>query len=102
MAQVMRPPTGVALALALALALAHEAALTRPVLQTSTAPDGISVPALQDMYLDPDFRVRAVAGTGAPSSEAWWEEMPVRRDLTDRSRGLRLDGLWFYSTGAGP
>ncbi|MCX4633041.1 hypothetical protein [Streptomyces sp. NBC_01443] len=77
-ARAMRPPTDVAAA----LALAHEAALTRPMLETSTAPDGISVPALQDMYLDPDFRVRAVAGTGAPSSEAWWEEMPVRRDLT--------------------
>ncbi|MGW7450012.1 NACHT N-terminal helical domain 7-containing protein [Streptomyces sp. NPDC054787] len=77
-ARAMRPPTDVAAA----LALAHEAALTRPLLEASIAPDGISVPALQDMYLDPDFRVRAVAGTGAPSSEAWWEETPVRRDLT--------------------
>ncbi|MGW4687091.1 NACHT domain-containing protein [Streptomyces sp. NPDC004244] len=82
-AHTMRPPTDVAAA----LARSYEAALTRPVLDASTAPDGISVPALQDMYLDPDFRVRAVAGTGGPASESWWEEVPVRRDLTDYLAG---------------
>ncbi|MFD0267276.1 hypothetical protein ACFVGY_11850 [Streptomyces sp. NPDC127106] len=73
--RAMPPPADAAAA----LARSHEAALTRPVLDASTAPDGISVPALQDMYLDPDFRVRAVAGTVGPASESWWEEVPVRR-----------------------
>ncbi|MBT2452985.1 hypothetical protein J7F03_39365 [Streptomyces sp. ISL-43] len=77
-ARSMRPPTDVAAA----LSRSHEAALARPVLDASSAPDGIRVPALQEMYLDPDFRVRAVAGTGGPASESWWEEVPVRRDLT--------------------
>ncbi|MEU1782179.1 hypothetical protein ABZ545_22240 [Streptomyces abikoensis] len=77
-ARTLRPPTDVAAA----LARSHEAALTRPVLAASTAPDGIRVPALQEMYLDPDFRVRAVGGTLGPANESWWEEVPVRRDLT--------------------
>ncbi|MFI2078103.1 NACHT domain-containing protein [Streptomyces triculaminicus] len=84
-ARSLRPPTDVAAA----LAHSHEAALTRPVLDTSTTPDGILVPALREMYLDPDFRVRAVTGTGqGPASESWWEEVPVRNDLTSYLAGV--------------
>ncbi|WP_443033368.1 NACHT N-terminal helical domain 7-containing protein [Streptomyces sp. CS62] len=81
-ARGMRPPADVAAS----LARAAEAVLARPVLDASTAPDGIRVPALRDMYLDPDFRVRAADGTGGPATEAWWEEVPVRRDLTGLPR----------------
>lgn len=73
-----RPPVDVAAA----LARSHEAALSRPVLDAASAPDGIRVPALEEMYLDPDFRVRPVAGQHGPADEAWWERAPVREDLT--------------------
>ncbi|GGT30025.1 hypothetical protein GCM10010286_64060 [Streptomyces toxytricini] len=86
-ARGMRPPADVAAA----LARAAEAVLARPVLDASTAPDGIRVPALRDMYLDPDFRVRAADGTGGPATEAWWEEAPVRRDLTCYLAGALTD-----------
>ncbi|MFI9310994.1 NACHT domain-containing protein [Streptomyces triculaminicus] len=83
MARTLRPPTDVAAA----LARSHAAAITRPVLDALAAPDGIRVPTLREMYLDPDYRVRAVAGTGNPASESWWEEVPVRRDLTSYLAG---------------
>ncbi|MFG3367192.1 hypothetical protein ACIPWY_21475 [Streptomyces sp. NPDC090032] len=73
-----RPPVDVAAA----LARSHEAALSRPVLDAASAPDGIRVPALEEMYLDPDFRVRPVAGQHGPADESWWERAPVREDLT--------------------
>ncbi|MEU8779843.1 hypothetical protein [Streptomyces sp. NPDC048606] len=73
-----RPATDVALA----LARAAEAVLARPVLDASSGPEGVRVPTLREIYLDPDFRVREVSGGGAPATEAWWQEAPVRRDLT--------------------
>ncbi|CAL9332917.1 hypothetical protein SUDANB176_00105 [Streptomyces sp. enrichment culture] len=78
LARTVRPPVDVAAA----LARSSEAVLTRPVLDASSAPEGIRVPALREMYLDPDFRVREVAGPSGPATESWWEEAPVRRDLT--------------------
>ncbi|RVU22911.1 hypothetical protein EOT10_20800 [Streptomyces antnestii] len=77
-AATARPPVDVAAA----LALSHRAALSRPVLDAESAPEGIRVPALEEMYLDPDFRVRAVAGQHGPADESWWERTPVREDLT--------------------
>ncbi|MFJ4584718.1 NACHT domain-containing protein [Streptomyces echinatus] len=85
----MRPPADVAGA----LARSAEAVLTRPVLDASSAPEGIRVPTLQDMYLDPDFRVREVAGPSGPATESWWQGTPVRADLTGYLAGaLTSDG----------
>ncbi|QNP66579.1 NACHT domain-containing protein [Streptomyces genisteinicus] len=67
---------------AAALARGHRAGLRRPVLDASRAPAGMRVPALAEMYFDPDFRVRAVTGQDNPADEAWWDRVPVRRDLT--------------------
>nr|WP_239091670.1 hypothetical protein [Streptomyces sp. SID14478] len=64
------------------LARAHEAALDHPVLDTATAPGGITVPALRAMYLDPDFRVAQPHGQSGPADESWWEQRDVRHDLT--------------------
>lgn len=77
-AEALRPPADVASA----LARAHRAALTHPVLDAASAPDGIRIPALQDLYLDPDFRVSAVSGQAGPADDGWWRRLPVRRDLT--------------------
>ncbi|MFI5685493.1 NACHT domain-containing protein [Streptomyces sp. NPDC051636] len=78
LARTVRPPVDVAAA----LARTSETVLTRPVLDASSGPEGIRVPTLREMYLDPDFRVREVAGPSGPATESWWEEAPVRRDLT--------------------
>ncbi|MGY0020122.1 NACHT domain-containing protein [Streptomyces sp. YJ-C3] len=67
---------------AAALARSHEAALGHPVLDTSTAPEGIVVPTLRAMYLDPDFRVAQPRGQSGPADESWWEQFGVRHDLT--------------------
>nr|WP_229869503.1 hypothetical protein [Streptomyces inusitatus] len=76
--RTVRPLTDIAAA----LARSSEAVLTRPVLDASSGPEGIRVPALREMYLDPDFRVREVAGTSGPATESWWQDAPVRQDLT--------------------
>ncbi|BAC75272.1 hypothetical protein AQJ43_38025 [Streptomyces avermitilis] len=78
LARTVRPPVDVAAA----LARSSEAMLTRTVLDASSGPEGIRVPTLREMYLDPDFRVREVSGSNGPATESWWEEAQVRRDLT--------------------
>ncbi|MFF5140162.1 NACHT domain-containing protein [Streptomyces sp. NPDC013157] len=77
-AQTLRPPVDVAAA----LARAHEAALARTILDAESAPDGILIPTLEELYLDPHFRVSGVSGPSGPADESWWERVPVRRDLT--------------------
>ncbi|GGT44627.1 hypothetical protein GCM10010271_55860 [Streptomyces kurssanovii] len=83
LARTAHPPTDVAAA----LARSYEAVLTRPVLDASTGPEGIRVPTLREMYLDPDFRVREVAGHSGPATESWWEQATVRHDLTSYLAG---------------
>jgi hypothetical protein len=78
LARTVRRPVDVAAA----LARSSEAALARTVLDASSGPEGIRVPTLREMYLDPDFRVREVDGSSGPASESWWAEAPVRTDLT--------------------
>jgi hypothetical protein len=77
-AEALRPPVDVAAA----LARAHRAALDRSVLDAETAPDGIRLPTVEELYLDPDFRVSGVPGSSEPTDERWWERIPVRTDLT--------------------
>ncbi|WP_327187230.1 NACHT domain-containing protein [Streptomyces sp. NBC_01334] len=80
--------------IAQALSRAHQAALHRRILDTEIAPDGMQVPTLGEAYLDPDFRVRAVDGQGSPAAEGWWDEAPVRQDLTEYLTGaLTSEGL---------
>ncbi|MFD9903239.1 NACHT domain-containing protein [Streptomyces sp. NPDC059063] len=82
-ARWMRPPVDVAAA----LARAYRAALTRTVLDADAAPDGIHIPTLEELYLDPDFRASGVSGPGGPADEQWWEQVPVRQDLTQYLAG---------------
>ncbi|MFJ9039002.1 NACHT domain-containing protein [Streptomyces sp. NPDC102406] len=77
-ARTLAPPVDVAAA----LARAHLADLGHPVLDATSAPEGFEVPALEDMYLDPDFRVAAPGRQGSPADEQWWEQVDVRQDLT--------------------
>ncbi|MFJ2766401.1 NACHT domain-containing protein [Streptomyces sp. NPDC087300] len=73
--------------IAAALARAHRSALTRRVLDADSTPEGIQVPTLAEVYLDPDFRVHAVDGQSSPANEEWWARTPVREDLTDYLAG---------------
>lgn len=85
-----RPPVRVADA----LCRAHRSALDRRILDAAQATEGIQVPTLAEVYLDPDFRVRAVDGQSNPADEAWWAATPVRRDLTEYLAGaLTSEGL---------
>ncbi|WP_447034960.1 NACHT domain-containing protein [Streptomyces sp. DSM 118878] len=89
-AALQRPPADIADA----LSRAHRSALSRGVLDAEVTPEGIHVPALRDVYLDPDFRVRAVDGQSSPANEEWWTRSPVRRDLTEYLAGaLTSEGL---------
>lgn len=89
-AGALRDPVDVAAA----LARSHEAALRRPVLDATRAPAGMRVPTLSEMYFDPDFRVRAVTGPDNPADETWWDQAPVRSDLTSYLAGaLTAPGL---------
>ncbi|WP_432072779.1 NACHT domain-containing protein [Streptomyces wuyuanensis] len=76
--RAMLPPADVAAA----LARAHRSALTRTVLDADSVPEGIHIPALEELYVDPDFRVAGISGPGGPADEGWWERLPVRHDLT--------------------
>jgi hypothetical protein len=72
---------------AAALAAAYRAVLQRPILAEGDTPSGVRLPTLEEGYLDPDFRVSAVAGGELPSDEGWWHSVPVRRDLTEYLAG---------------
>ncbi|WP_372344495.1 NACHT domain-containing NTPase [Streptomyces sp. KL116D] len=80
----LQPPVDVAAA----LATAHEASLTHTILDTATTPEGIRVPTVAAMYLDPDFRVAKPLSQSGPADESWWERLPVRRDLTSYLAGI--------------
>jgi hypothetical protein len=67
----------------MALSNAYRAVLGRPILAEDQALTGVRLPTLEDSYLDPDFRVSAVRAGELSSSEDWWAEIPVRRDLTE-------------------
>jgi hypothetical protein len=59
----------------------YEASLRRPILHTEEAPEGIRLPALKDAFIWPDYRVSRVGGSDDLVHEAWWQQLPVRRDL---------------------
>ncbi len=74
---------------AAALATGYRAALPRPILSEGHATADMCLPTLDEGYVDPDFRVRAVLdGAHGPAEEGWWEPEPVRSDLTEYLAGV--------------
>ncbi|GHH50711.1 hypothetical protein GCM10018773_48110 [Streptomyces candidus] len=66
------------------LTAGYRAALDKAILSEGRAPSGLALPTLTEGYVDPDFRVAHVAGeSSGPAGEEWWEEVPVRSDLTE-------------------
>ena len=64
-----------------ALWRAYQAPLTRPVLATRVAPEGLTVPLLGRAYVNPDFRVAANSLAEHLGEESTWADEPVRNDL---------------------
>ena len=69
--------------IALALSNAYRAVLGRPILAEDQALTGVRLPTLEEIYLDPDFRVSLVRAGELSSDEDWWAGVPVRCDLTE-------------------
>lgn len=65
-----------------ALSNAYRATLRRPILSNDD-PLGAHLPTLEEGYVDPDFRVRAVTGGDRPADEAWWVDSALRSDLSE-------------------
>ncbi|WP_433544851.1 NACHT domain-containing protein [Streptomyces sp. CA-294286] len=66
------------------LTAGYRAALGKAILSEGRAPSGLALPTLVEGYVDPDFRVAHVVGeSSGPAGEEWWEEVPVRSDLTE-------------------
>ncbi|MCU7728455.1 hypothetical protein ODJ79_32495 [Actinoplanes sp. KI2] len=61
-----------------ALARSYRAGLRRPIVEG--APAEIGIPLLDEAYVDPRFRVKAVAPGAAVADEYWWD-VPPRGDL---------------------
>jgi len=82
------PSRGPAAESVTALSNAYRAVLARPILAEGETPTGVRLPTLEEGYLDPDFRIAPVAGGELPSDESWWDDCPVRSDLTEYLAGV--------------
>jgi hypothetical protein len=69
--------------IAVALSNAYRAVLGRPILAEDQTLTGVRLPTLEEIYLDPDFRLSLVRSGELSSGEDWWAAVPVRRDLTE-------------------
>jgi hypothetical protein len=74
-----RPPADIAVA----LSNSYRAVLDRSILAEDQTLTGVRLPTLEEIYLDPDFRVSLVRAGELSSDEDWWAALPVRRDLTE-------------------
>lgn len=55
----------------------QRAALTEPVIATGQAPEGVVLPALGDIYINPRFKVAEVGPNDKPELPEWWEQWEV-------------------------
>jgi NACHT conflict system protein/ATPase family protein associated with various cellular activities (AAA) len=63
------------------LAQAYQATLRRPVLATREVPGGLSVPSVEECYVNPDFKVAADVSAEDIANRDWWVGQPRRADL---------------------
>ncbi|WDZ93086.1 NACHT domain-containing NTPase [Nocardiopsis sp. HUAS JQ3] len=63
------------------LSAGYRAVLRQPVLRSDDVPPGLSLPTLEDAYVPPRGRAAYAVHSGSPSSEEWWERLPVLADL---------------------
>lgn len=63
------------------LAKAHQGALNRPIISAGDVPEGIVIPTLSAIYINPAFRVAAIDSLARPGDESWWKDLPDYDDL---------------------
>ncbi|WP_433185687.1 NACHT domain-containing protein [Actinoallomurus sp. CA-150999] len=63
------------------LACRYRAELSRGVLRTGDVPPGLIIPALEDAYIDHQFRAADLSPFSRPDHQDWWADIPVRDDL---------------------
>ncbi|MFD6950125.1 hypothetical protein A6A08_16265 [Nocardiopsis sp. TSRI0078] len=63
------------------LSAGYRAVLRQPVLRSDEIPAGLSLPPLEEAYIPPRGRAAYAVHSGTPSSEEWWERLPVVGDL---------------------
>ncbi|NYH54605.1 hypothetical protein HNR06_004194 [Nocardiopsis arvandica] len=63
------------------LSAGYRAVLRQPVLRSDDIPAGLSLPPLEEAYIPPRGRAAYAVHSGTPSSEGWWERLPVVGDL---------------------
>ncbi|MFI0259166.1 NACHT domain-containing protein [Streptomyces sp. NPDC017056] len=66
-----------------ALARRYRRHLTRPIVATGDAPEGLTIPSLAAAYLTPRYRVASVTRAARLDQESWWASLPPREDLED-------------------
>ena len=77
------------------LALAYAAELARPLVDTDEAQTvpNLMIPSVQQIYIDPAFRVANHGELTRPAEDRWWSEtVPLRENLSDFL-------AWHLSTG---
>ncbi|WP_017569765.1 NACHT domain-containing protein [Nocardiopsis halotolerans] len=63
------------------LSAGYQAVLRQPVLRSDDLPPGISLPTLEEAYVAPRGRAAYAVHSGTPSTEEWWDRLPVVDDL---------------------
>lgn len=64
-----------------AISRAYRAALQRPILSADETPDGVRIPALGEIYINPRYRVRSGGTAEELASERSWQGLAVCDDL---------------------
>jgi hypothetical protein len=63
------------------LARANRAVLNRPILASEDRPDGVVIPSLAELYINPNFRLSDSISPEELSAEDAWRHEPERADL---------------------
>ncbi|MFD0774388.1 NACHT domain-containing protein [Streptomonospora algeriensis] len=70
------------------LSALYRAALDRRLLRSADAPPGLDLPTLESAYLTPRGRFTLTFQNDQPSTEDWWENVPLREDVESLLAGL--------------
>lgn len=72
----------------LSISTANRSALLRPINAATDLQEGLQMPTLAAGYVNPGFRVVEPDVTAEISSRAWWQSVPVRKELSDFLAGF--------------
>lgn len=66
-----------------AIATHHRSHLSRPIVETGDAPDGLVIPTLETAYINPRYRVGFAQPAARIDQEQWWDDREAYRDLQE-------------------